>query len=80
VHADGALHLAAAAEQAAQGEMQFHRFRIGANYFDKRLDRLVLLFVEKKIQPPEIGVRQAAGFGLDVLDINARGEPAEAEE
>ena len=80
VHADGTFDFTAAAKQAAESEMQFHGFRIGAHDFDKGLDRLVLLFVEKKVQPPEIGSRQAAGLGLQMLDVNPCGQPAEAEE
>ncbi|MNI55525.1 hypothetical protein D3C73_1104810 [compost metagenome] len=80
VHADGALHFAAPAEQATQREVQLRGFRVQLGDFDKGVDRAVRLFIEQEIQPPEIGVGQAAGFPKHLPDIEARGQPAQREQ
>ena len=78
MHAYGALHLATAPEQITQGKMQFHCLRIYLDHFDERFYRFVRLFVEQKIQPFEIRYRQRARFQQQLLDIDARGNPAQA--
>src|SRR5258706_7315046 len=80
VHADGALHFAAAAEQAAECEVQFYSLRIDLYDLDKGLDSLVGLLVEEEIESLEIRQRQCAGFGYPLLDVDARSKPAEGEE
>ncbi|MNS80715.1 hypothetical protein D3C72_1144080 [compost metagenome] len=80
VHADGALHFTAPAEQATQREVQLCGFRVQLGDFDKGIDRAVRLFIEQEIQPPEIGVGQAAGFPKHLPDIEARGQPAQREQ
>ena len=54
VHTDGALHLAAAPEQAAQREVQFGRLGIELGDLDKGVDGSVRLFIEQEIQPAKI--------------------------
>ena len=79
VHADRALHFAAAAEQAAECEMQLDGLRIDLDDFDERLDGLVRLLVQEKIEPLEIRQRQCPRFGDKLLDVHPRGKPAESE-
>ena len=62
VHADGAIGLAAPAEQAAQREVQFDGLRIDLGRLDEGLDRLVRLLVEQEVEALEIGARQRARF------------------
>ena len=80
MHADCALDLAAAAKQRAQREMQLDGLRLDLDDLDERLDRLVRLLVEQEIQAFEIRPRQRARFRDQVLDVDARSEPAEREE
>ena len=80
VHTDGALHLAAAPEQAAQREVQFGRLGIELGDLDKGVDGSVRLFIEQEIQPAKIGIRQAAGFTQHLPDVETRGQPAEREQ
>src|SRR6267142_460902 len=80
VHADRPLGLPAAPEQAAQGEVQLDRFRIDLDHLDERLDRLVRLLVEQKIETLEIGTRQLARLREQLLDVDARRQPSQAEE
>ena len=80
MHADRALDLAAPAEQAAQREMQLDRLRIDLHHLDEGLDRLVGLLVQQEVEALEIRHRQRARFGHELLDVDARGEPAEREE
>ncbi len=54
VHAQGAIHLATAAEQTTQRKVQFDRMRIDLDHFDKGLNGLILLLIEQKIQTLEI--------------------------
>ncbi len=67
VHAHRTIHLAAAAEQAAQRKVQLDRLRVDLDHFDEGFDRLVLLLVEQEVQPLEIRARQRAGFGKQLL-------------
>src|SRR3989304_3407890 len=73
VHANGAFGLAAPPEKAAEGKMQFDRFRIDADDLDESLDRLVGLLVEQKIEALEIGARQIAGLRKQGIFVEARG-------
>jgi hypothetical protein len=77
--ADGAVGFTAAAEQAAQREIQFDGFGVDLGGFEKGLDGLVRLLVEEKIQAAKIGARQGARFAQQVLEINPRGDPAKDE-
>ena len=80
VHADRALDFAAAAEQAAQREVQLDGLRIDLDHLDERFDGLVGLLVDEKVETPEVGGGQRARLGQQLLDVDARGEPAQAEE
>jgi hypothetical protein len=50
VHADRAVVLAAAAEQAAEREVQLDRLGVDLHHLDEGLDRLVGLLVEQEIE------------------------------
>src|SRR2546427_1454386 len=80
VHANRPLGLAAAAEQAPQGEVQLDRLRIDLDHLDKDLDRLVGLLVQQKIEALEIRARQLPRFREQLLDVDSRREPAQPEE
>jgi hypothetical protein len=80
VHADRAVVLAAAPEQAAEREMQLDRLGIDLHHLDERLDRLVGLLVHEEVQALEVRLRQRARLAHQVADVDARGEPAQAEE
>src|SRR5712691_8160313 len=80
VHADRALGLAAAAEQAPQGEVQLDRLRVDLHHLYERLDRLVRLLVEQEVEALEIRARQLPRFPQQLLDVDARSEPAQPEE
>lgn len=80
VHADGALGLAAAAEQVAQREVHIGRFRVQAHDLDEGVDGLVRLVVQEEVQALEIAARQAARLGHQLADVHPRGDPAQAEE
>src|SRR5467141_1405089 len=80
MHANRPLGLAAAAEQAPQGEVQLDRLRIDLDHLDERLDRLVGLLVQQKIEAFEIRARQLPRFPQQLLDVDARREPAQPEE
>ena len=59
VHADRALVLAAAAEEAPEREVQLDRLRVDLHHLDERLDRLVGLLVQQEVQALEVGLRDA---------------------
>ena len=80
MHADGAVILAASPEQAAEREVQLDRLGVDLDYLDERLDRLVGLLVEQEIEPLEVGARQRPRLRDDLLDVDARRNPAQAEE
>src|SRR6266700_3096423 len=80
VHADRPLGLPAPAKQAPQRKMQLDGFRIDLDHLDERLDRLVGLLVEQEVQALEVGARQLPRFRQQLLDVDARGEPAQPEE
>src|SRR5688572_7455122 len=60
VHADRAVDLAAAAEEAAERELQLDRLRVLLGHLQERLDRLVGLLVQQEIEAPEVRRRQRA--------------------
>lgn len=80
VHADGALHFAAAAKQAAERKVQLGGFRIEFGDFDKGIDGPVRLLVEQKIQAAEIRVRQRARLAQHLAEIKARRQPAQCKQ
>src|SRR6266568_3699345 len=80
VHADRPLGLPAPAKQAPQRKMQLDGLRIDLDHLYERLDRLVGLLVEKEVQALEVGARQLPRFRQQLLDVDARGEPAQPEE
>src|SRR5690349_18030798 len=57
--------------------MQFDHLRLNLDDFNERLDRLVGLLVQQEIKSLEVRLRQSAGLGYQMLDIDARGQPAE---
>src|SRR3954452_10470752 len=80
MHADGAVVFAAAAEEAAEREMEIYRLRVDLHHLDEGLDRLVGLLVQQEVEALEIRTRQRARLGDDLADVDARRHPAEAEE
>ena len=74
---DPMIGLAAAAKQIAKGEVQLNGFRINACRLYEGLYGLVRLLIEQKIQALEIGSGQRPRFLQQVLDVNARGNPAQ---
>jgi hypothetical protein len=62
VYPHGAFVFTAAAKQVAQGEVQFRRVRVVLHRLDECIDGLVLLFIEQKVEPPEIGLWCTAVF------------------
>src|SRR6266581_1282067 len=80
MHANRALGLAAAAEQAPQGEVQLDRLRVDLDHLDESLDRLVGLLVEQEVETLEVRARQLPRFPQELLDVDARREPAQPEE
>ena len=57
VHAHRALEFTAAAEQVAQGKVQFGGVGVVLHGLDESVDGLVLLFVEQQVQALEVGTR-----------------------
>src|SRR5262245_21529780 len=80
VHADRAVGLTAPSKEAAEREVEVDRGRVDFDDLDERLDRLVGLLVQQEIEAPEIRTRNAARLRQKLLDIDAGGEPAQAEE
>src|SRR5690606_32796724 len=54
MHADGPLHFAPAAKQAAQGKVQFGGFGVELGDFDEGVDGAVGLFIEQEVQATEV--------------------------
>ena len=79
MHAYRAIDLALPAEKVAEGEMQIDRLRIDFDDLDERLDRLIRLLVQKKIEPAKIRERQRARFTQEMLNVDARRDPAQSE-
>src|SRR5690606_24712628 len=77
VHADGALVLAAAAEQIAQREVQVGGVRVMLYRFDEGIDGLVLLFIEQQVQALEVGLGRSAVLAAQLPQVHARGAPAQ---
>src|SRR5207244_864789 len=80
LHAYRAAVLALPAKQIAKREMQVDGLWIDLDDFDERLDGLVGLLVEQKIESPEIRERQRAGFAQQMADVDARRDPPQPEE
>jgi hypothetical protein len=59
---------------------QLDSFRIDLDHLDERLDRLVRLLVEEEIEALEIGARQLPRLRQELLDVDARRQPSQAEE
>src|SRR5208337_2357170 len=60
-------------------EVQVDRLRVDLDHLDERLDRLVRLLVEQEVETAEVRQRQRARFAQEMLDVDARGNPAERE-
>ena len=80
VHADRAVHLAAAAKEAAQRELQLDGLRILLRDLQEGFDRLVRLLVQQEIEAAEVRQRQRARLAQQVLDVDPRRDPAQREE
>ena len=80
VHADGAFHFPAPAEQAAQGKMQLDGLGIHLDHLDERLDGLVRLLIDEEVETAKVRRRQRARLGQKLFDVDARREPSQAEE
>ena len=80
MHPRRAVDLALPPEQAAEREVQVDRLRIDLDDLDERLDRLVRLLVQQEIEAAKIRQRQRARFAQQVLDVDARRDPAQPEE
>ena len=78
VHTNGAFGLAPPAKQAAQRKVQFNGLRIDFHRLDEGFDGAILLFIEQKVQPLEVRTRQRARFPDQMLDVDARRQPAHA--
>ena len=57
VHTHGTLELTAAAEEVAQGKVQFGGVGVALHRLDESVDGLVLLLVEQQVQALEVGTR-----------------------
>src|SRR5690606_3544304 len=55
---DRAIGLTAAAEQAAEGEVQLDGLWIDAHRLDEGVDGLVRLLVEQEVEAAQVGARQ----------------------
>src|SRR3990172_1670452 len=76
VDADGALDLAAAAEQVPERKVGLDRIRIDLEHADKNLDGLVRLLVEQEIKALELGRWQVQLLGGVAPVLEARRQPA----
>ena len=79
MHADRPLDFPTPAKEAAEREMKLHCLWIDFHDFDESFDRLVGLLVQEKVEPFEIGHRQCARLRHELLDVDARGKPAQRE-
>lgn len=79
MHANRAIGLSATAKQIAEREMQFDRFGIELGDFDERIDRLVVLLVEQKIEAAKIRARQIRIFGQQRFQVIAGRHPPQRE-
>jgi flagellar basal-body rod protein FlgG len=77
---DGAVSFPATAKQIAQRKMQLHRLRVCAHHIDECIDGLVRLFVEQEVEAAKIGHWQRPRLAQQMLDVDARRDPSEAEE
>ena len=77
MHADRAIDLALAAKERSESKVQIDRLRIDFHDVDERFDRFVGLLVQQKIEAAKIRQRQSTRLAQQVLDIDARGDPAQ---
>ena len=77
MHPHGAVVLATAAKQIAQGKVQLGRVRVVLHGLNKGINGLVLLLVEQVVQPFEVGLGGALAFQAHLAPIHARGQPAQ---
>ena len=69
VHAHSAVVLAPPTEQIAQGKVQFRRVGIVLHGLNESVNRLVLLLVEQKIEPFEVGFGSAAVLKAQLAQV-----------
>ena len=79
VHPRGPVDLALPPEQAPECEMQVDRLRVDLDDLDERLDGLVRLLVQQKVESPKIRQRQRSRFAQQMLDVDPRRGPSQRE-
>ena len=77
VHTNRTLVLATAAKQIAQGKVQFRRVGVVLYRLDKRINSLVLLLVQQKIEASEIRLGRLAVLQAQLAKVHARSQPAQ---
>ena len=80
MNSDRTIQLATAAEQIAQREMQLDRLGVDLHGQQERINRLVRLLVEQKIQAGKVRTGKTARSAHNMPDINPRSEPAKHKE
>ncbi|MCY1361261.1 hypothetical protein D9M69_479220 [compost metagenome] len=71
MHAHGAVVVAAAAKEIAQGKVQFGGVGVALHGFDEGVDGLVLLLVEQVVQAPEVGFGRLAALNAPLPQIES---------
>ncbi len=79
MHPDRPVVFAPLAEQFAEREVQLNGLGIDPNHIDKRIDRAIGLFTQKKIQPAEITCWQFALPAAARSGFMPRGQPTQPE-
>ena len=78
MHPDRPVVFAPLAEQFAEREVQLNGLGIDPNHIDKRIDRAIGLFTQKKIQPAEITCWQFALPAAEILMVGDSGNDTAA--
>ena len=71
MHAHGALIFATAPKQITQCKVQFRRVRVVLHRLNERVNGLVLLLVEQKIQTLEVGFGRLTVFHAQLPQVQA---------
>ena len=79
MNAHGTFIFAAPAKQVAQRKVQFRGVGVVLDRFNEGVDCLILLFIEQEIQTLEIGVGRLMVLNAQLAQIQAGGDPAQAE-
>ena len=78
VHPHGTVVVAAAAEQVAQGKVQFGGVRVALDGFNEGVDGLVLLLVEQVVEATKISLGGFAALHAHLPHVPARSQPTQA--